>query len=265
MFHQLTKSFLMKKTLTLLLLSVLMVCGTQELLSQEDSFTPMWESFYITPDNTKLKVLGEAMAKHNKKYHKEGPHQARVYNVVTGPNMGKMVWQMGPLKFAHLDSRPKAGGHDEDWRDNVMPYVKKLSHGEYWKQDMELSNTGMLDGNVANTPILHIRFHEVAKDHGYSVDHLLKQISEAVKAMDGDNPWGVYDNQFRQGYRIGRHLATVGFLKNYAEYDEPGTFKETFIKVHGEDSWQPFIEGMSDAMSNSWDEIWEYNAALSGN
>jgi len=256
----------MKKLFTLLLIVVISISSSNELQAQDDSFTPMWESFYITPDNTKLKELGEVMAKHNKKYHSEqGPHHALVYNVVSGPNMGKMVWQMGPLKFAHLDSRPKGGGHDEDWRDNVMPYVKKLSHGEYWKQDMELSNTDMMDGNVGNTPILHIRFHEVAEGHGYSVDHLLDQISSTIKAMDGDNPWGVYDNQFRQGYRIGRHLATVSFLKNYAEYDEPNTFKDTFIKLHGEDAWQPFIRGMADSMSNSWDEIWEYNAALSGN
>ncbi len=131
-----------------------------------------------------------------------------------------------------------------------MPYVKKLSHGEYWKQDMELSNTDMMDGNVGNTPILHIRFHEVAEGHGYSVDHLLDQISSTIKAMDGDNPWGVYDNQFRQGYRIGDFLATVSFLKNYAEYDEPNTFKDILIKLHGEDVWQPFIRGMADSMSN---------------
>lgn len=255
----------MKKLPTLLILSVLLLCGSNVLTAQEETGSRMWESFYITPDNTKLKALGEAMAKHNKKYHaEEGPHQATVYNVVSGPNMGKMIWQMGPLKFAHLDNRPKTGGHDEDWRDNVMPNIKKLSTGEYWKEDAELSNLKMLDDDNAQTPILHIRFHEVSKGHGYNVDHLLDQISETVKAMEGDNPWGVYDNQFRQGYRIGRHLATVSFLKNYAEYDEPSKFKETFVKLHGEDSWQPFIEGMSDAMSNSWDEIWEYNATLSG-
>jgi hypothetical protein len=255
----------MKKLFTLLLLSAIMICGTSEIQAQEDSFTPMWESFYITPDYTKLKELSEAMAKHNKKYHSEGPYQVTVFNVVSGPNIGKMIWQMGPLKYAHLDSRPSAGGHDEDWRDNVMPNVKEMSHGEYWKQDMEHSNTDMLDGDVSKMPILHIRYHEVAEGHGYNVDHLLSQISKTIKAMDGDNPWGVYDNQFRQGYAIGRHLATVGFSKNYAEYDEPGTFKETFIKVHGEDDWQPFLEGMSDAMSNSWDEIWEFNKELSGN
>ena len=107
-----------------MLIVVISIGSTNELLAQDDSINPMWESFYITPDNTKKKELGEAMSKHNKKYHSEqGPHHAVVYNVVSGPNMGKMVWQMGPLKFAHLDSRPKSGGHDEDWRDNVMPYV----------------------------------------------------------------------------------------------------------------------------------------------
>ncbi len=256
----------MKKLFTLLLASAIAVGSITELQAQDDSFTPMWESFYITPDYTKLKELGEALSAHNKKYHgEEGPHHAIVFNVVSGPNIGKMVWQMGPLKFSHLDSRPSDNGHNEDWRDNVMPYVKKMSHGEYWKQDVEASNTEGMSGDINDTPILHIRFHEVAKDHGYSVDHLLNQISETIKAMDGDNPWGVYDNQFRQGYRIGRHLATVSFLKNYAEYDEPSKFRETFEKVHGEDAWQPFVRGMMDSMSNSWDEIWEYNAELSGN
>ena len=84
----------MRKLLTLLLLTAIAMGSSTELQAQDDSFTPMWESFYITPDNTKLKDLGEAMAKHNKKYHgEEGPHQAVVYNVVSGPNMGKLVWK----------------------------------------------------------------------------------------------------------------------------------------------------------------------------
>lgn len=235
------------------------------LWSQEDAVEPVWESFYITPDNTQLKALSEALSKHNKKYHAEGAHMARVYNVVSGPNIGKLIWQMGPLRFSDLDTRPSKGGHDEDWRDNVMPYVKKMSHGEYWKQDNRFNNTEMLDGDVSKTPILHIRFHEVARGHGYNLDGLLEQITKTVKAMDGDNPWGVYDNQFRQGYTIGRHLATVSFLKNWAEYDDDNNFKKTFMEIHGENSWESFIRGMDDALTNSWDEIWQYNAELSGN
>lgn len=253
-----------KKTITFLTIFMLVFGAATTLNAQDDSDYKMWESIMLTPDNTKLKALGEAMHKHNKAYHQEGPYKATVYNIVSGPNVGNIVWEMGPLKFSHLDNRPSKGGHDEDWRDNVMPNIKKMTHGEYWKEDKKLSNTSMLDPDKVTHPILLFRYFEASAGHGYSIDHLLEQMSETVKAMDGDNPWGVYDNEFRQGFTIGRHLAWVSFNKNWAEMDEAPKFKETFIKVHGEDSWRPFTEGMADSFSNSWDEIWEYNAKMSG-
>ncbi len=81
--------------------------------------------------------------------------------------------------------------------------------------------------------------------------------------MDGDNPWGIYYNEFRQG-DLGRHIATVVPLENWAELDDDGNFKKTFLKVHGENSWEPFLENMNDTFSNSWDEIRSFNANLSG-
>ena len=255
---------MIKKSISLLTM-VAIVFGTMLTVNaQDDSSYAMWESIMLTPDNTQLKVLGENMRKHNQTYHSEGVHQASVYNITSGPNSGKLLWIMGPLTFTDLDTRPAVGGHDEDWRDNVMPYIKKLGSIEYWKQDDKNSNTAMLDGDNSKYPIQHIRYFEVARDHGYSVDNLLKQIGETVKAMDGINPWGVYDNQFRQGYDIGRHIATVGFNANWAEYDKDGNFKETFLKLHGENSWDAFTEGMADSFHNSWDEIWVYNANMSG-
>lgn len=224
----------------------------------------MWENIMLTPDYTKLKVFGENMRKHNQKYHKDGPYEATVYNIATGPNVGKIIWEMGSLTFSHLDARPSKGGHDEDWRDNVMPYVKKMHTAEYWKEDSKLSNVGMLDGDNSKYPLLYLRYFEAQDGHGYSIDHLLKQMSEAVKAMEGENPWGVYDNQLRQGFDVGRHLAWVSFMKNWAEMDEPPKFKKAFLKVHGEDAWDAYQRGLADSFSNSWDEVWEYNAALSG-
>ena len=82
--------------------------------------------------------------------------------------------------------------------------------------------------------------------------------------MDGVNPWGFYDNQFRQGYDIGRHIASVSFLKNWAELDDDDKFKETFLKVHGDDSWDAFQRGTSDSFHNTWDEIWVYDKNMSG-
>ena len=255
---------MLKKLFLSSLVMTFILTGYAKLQAQDEDQYAMWQSVYLTPDNSKLKELGDALSKHNKKYHNEGPYKAVVYNVVTGPNIGQLVWQMGPLNYAHLDARPSEGGHDDDWRSNVMPYVKKMKHGEYWKQDNKLSNTSMLTSGEFTYPLLHIRFYEVAKNNGHQVNHLLKQMSETVKAMEGENPWGVYWNEFRQGYSIGRHVASVSFSKNWAEFDQKNDFKETFLKVHGENSWLGFIDGIKDAFSDSWDEIWRYNKKLSG-
>ncbi len=253
-----------KKVLSIFILSLFLFGPVSTLIAQEESTYAMWESFYITPDNTKLKALGESMANHNKKYHSEAPYNAVVYNVVSGPNTGKLVWRMGPLNYSHLDNRPSGDGHDEDWRDNVMPNIKKISTGEYWKQDDKVSNMSMVNAETPPFQILHVRFFEVAKGQGHQINHLFKQISNTIKDMEGDNPWGLYDNEFRQGYVIGRHLASVSFMKNWAEYDEKNKFKEHFLKVNGDDSWNAFDKGMAETFSNSWDEIEEYNATLSG-
>lgn len=231
----------------------------------DDSSYQMWESIVLTPDNTKLKVLGENMRAHNQKYHAKGSaHEATVYSISTGPNAGKFMWEMGPLTFSDLDTRPAEEGHDEDWRDNIMPYIKKMGTVEYWKQMDKLSNVGLLDDDNSKYPILYLRYFEVAKGHGYTVQNLLKQMSAAVKAMDGENPWGLYSNEFRQGYDIGRHIAWVSFIKNWAEFDIDGNFKDAFMKANGENSWDVYLRGMDDAFSNSWDEIWVYSKELSG-
>ncbi len=256
---------MIKKMKCLLMTALLIFGATAITIAQEDSSYEMWESIMLTPDNTKLKVLGENMRKHNQKYHaKGGTHEAVVYNITSGPNSDKLIWEMGPITFSDLDTRPALGGHDEDWRDNIMPYVKKLGSVEYWKNMKDLSNVSMLDDDNSKYPILYLRYFEVARGHGYTIPHLLKQMSDAVKGMEGNNPWGLYDNQLRQGYDIGRHIAWVSFFKNWTEFDVDGNFKEAFLEANGENSWDAYLRGMDDTFSNSWDEIWIYNKELSG-
>ena len=49
------------KLLAILLISIISIGTTSSLQAQDESSYAMWESFYLTPDNTKLKALGEAM------------------------------------------------------------------------------------------------------------------------------------------------------------------------------------------------------------
>ena len=256
---------MIKKSISLLMMIALMVGFNHTLKAQEKAVSyEMWESIVLTPDNTKLKLLGDALRKHNQLHHKQAPYKAYVYNIVTGPNVGKLVWEMGPVTFSQLDKRPSGGTHDDDWRDQVLPYVKNMANGEYWRKDDKLSNTGMMSTEGVSHPLLFVRYLEVADNQGHNINRLLKQISETVKAMEGENPWGVYHNEFRQGSKIGRHIATVGFYKNWTEFDKENDFRKVFEKLHGENSWDAFDKSMSDTFSNSWDEIWEYNAKLSG-
>lgn len=231
--------------------------------AQETEDYSMWENIMLTPDYTKLKILQTNMRKHNQTYHKEGAHRATVYNISTGPNAGNIIWQMGPMMFKHNNTRPEGGGHDEDWRDNVMPYVKKMHAVEYWTQDDKLSNTAMLTGDDMQYPILYIRYFEVNEDHGYTMNSIFKRVSETLKSIPGENPWGLYYNEFLQG-NLGRHVATVSFMKNWTEMDKDIKFKDAFEKLHGENSWDEFLKTLDDTFTNRWDEIWAYNKEMSG-
>jgi hypothetical protein len=255
---------MLTKTMASFLMLAMVFTYSNTINAQESEDYNMWESIMFSPDNTQLKTLGENMRKHNQTYHKEGPYNAMVYNITTGPNTGNMIWQMGSMMFKHNDTRPEDGGHDEDWRDNVMPYVKKIHTIEYWEQDDKKSNVSILAGDEVKHPILFIRYFEIEEGHGYTMNNHFKQVSETIKSMEGENPWGLYYNAFLQG-DLGRHVATVGFYKNWAEFDEDGpSFREAYEKLYGENSWDSFTETRDDTFSNRWDEIWVYNKNLSG-
>jgi hypothetical protein len=249
-----------------LLMMVAIVFGTVFTMNaqEEASSYEMWEDIMLTPDNTKLKVLEDNMRKHNQTYHNAGPHKSTVYNITTGPNTGKIVWEMGALTYPDLDTRPSAGGHDEDWRDNIMPYIKKMNTAEYWKSNKELNNTDMLDGDNSKYPILFVRYHEIADGIARSsINKYFERISKTVKALDGVNPWGVYYNEFQQG-DLGRHITTFSFSPNWADFDRDVNWADTFKKENGEFSQFDQNTLRNSIFTNRWDEIWVYNKHMSG-
>ncbi|MFL0352329.1 hypothetical protein [Xanthomarina sp. GH4-25] len=252
-----------KKTIASAMMLVMVLGVSINANSQESKDYTMWQNVMLTPDYANLKTFGENMRKHNQTYHSEGHFNAFVFNITTGPNAGNIIWQMGPMMFKHNDSRPR-GAHDADWRDNVMPYVKKVQTVEYWSQDDELSNTSLLAGDEVKYPILFVRIMELADDHQYLMKDFFKKVSTTLKSMPGENPWGLYYNNFLQG-DLGRHVASVGFSKNWTEFDKEGpNFKEAFEKLHGENSFQNFLDARDDLFEDTFDEIWVYNKNLSG-
>jgi hypothetical protein len=222
----------------------------------------IFETIILTPDYEEIATLAANLEAHNKEFHTAGtPYEAYVYNITTGPNSGKMVWMMGPFsKWADLDNRPGGEAHDENWMTTVVPYLENMEHGEYWKRDNEMSKapTGK------QYPLMFIRYHSISKAEGYRFGPLLEKISSVMKAMDEAESWAVYDNLLRQGYDTGRHVAMIGGMNNWAEMDEDWPFMDKFKEMYGDAAWNAFVSDMEVVTTNSWDEIWSYNAKLSG-
>lgn len=224
--------------------------------SQDNGYT-MYMSLSIKPDYSNLKKFNENMKVHNEKYHNSGAHIANVWSVASGPKIGEVVWMMGPLKYADLDA-PLGKEHDEHWNNSIMPYVKSLGTLEYWKRNDKISN---IEGDPRSK--LYIRTSKINQGQSYRVNDFYSKINDVLKAMDGENPWSVYVNQFRQG-DMGRHYAAVSGFNSWAEFDENNHFKDKFIEVHGENSWTPFLNMQGEIFEDTYDEIWVLIPELAG-
>lgn len=231
-------------------------------IGQEESYYQI-EMIRLIPDTENIKELSENLAAHNKKYHSKAPYQAAVFNVVTGPDVGDLVWTMGPVTFSELDGRPSDTGHDEDWAFNVVPNLEDVTHGEYWRRNAKRIVNPREPGS-APYPVYFIRYLNVEKGQGYRVGDLLDKIHATLEKTEGVLYWAQYDNWFRQGFETGRHIALVRGLNKWAELDKSLKFVEHFEKLYGEGSFDDFQRAFNEVFSNSWDEIWVLNKKLSG-
>jgi len=139
-----------------------------------------------------------------------------------------------------------------------MPYVKSLGTLEYWKRNDKISN---IEGDPR--PKLYIRTSKVNDGQSYRVNDFYSKINDVQKAMDGENPWSVYVNQFIQG-DLGRHYAAVRGFNTWAELDENKHFKEKFLEIHGKNSWGPFLNMQDEIFEDAYDEIWILIPELAG-
>ena len=108
-----------------------------------------------------------------------------------------------------------------------------------------------------------LNLSEITVKPGHDAQFLegVKSWKKCYVDSEGKDKW----NMWRRVQGKGSVYTLTSTMANWAEMDdESNNFKKTFFKVHGEDSWDGFVETWKNTFSNSWDEIWEYNANLSG-
>jgi len=248
----------MKKIITLL---VTLIFSSSLFAEDEKSYT-QFDSFRFSVSGKNIKKLTKNMRKHIKKYHGEGLYKTTVYNVASGVDVGKFVWVMGPITFAEMDARPENKKHDEDWEDNIGPYLSSYEHGEFWRNE-----EGLVINNISKdaAPInmWNVRYLTVNSGQGERIKEVMKQIKDTLDKIGKVKYWAVLDNQLTQGNLNGRHLMAINSMDSWAQYDEDWKFKDNFEEIHGKDSFKKFWKDYDEVFKNSWEEVLIVNKEMS--
>jgi len=231
----------------------------------EDAKTyKQYDTFRFTVDNQYAKKLTKNMRKHIKKYHVKGTLKTKIYNVTYGASANDLIWVMGPVSYAELDARPDDKKHDEDWADNINPYITSYNQSEIWRN---------MDGLVINNqdekaeaPERYItRYLTINSDQKKDViNYLLTQIKNTLDKTGKVKYWAVLENQFIQGNINGRHLMAISSMESWAELDEDWEFGKHFEALHGKGSFKAFRESYNTVFKNQWQEVIVVNKEMSG-
>jgi len=225
--------------------------------AQDESYK-MYDVIYIKPKYDKVKELSEAVAKHNKEFHNEGPHTSSVWMVQSGSYSGWWAWIMGPLTYTDLDSRPDSKEHLEDWMGEVMPYIQEYAERNLWKLDDEVSFVPE-DSFTGKTIWSN---YDIKPFEGYRFTEMLKLVKKVYEEKEYTRSFAVYRAQF-DSRNMGSVTISFGF-KSWAFFDEDKTFKKDFEEVHGEGSWWKFMEEFKEIVISVEDQAAIFVPELSG-
>lgn len=211
----------------------------------------------VSPD--KAPMVEAAMGPHNKKYHASGPYGVRVYNVTGGPNSGQYKWVMGPGTWAGLDARPDDDMHDMDWDANVARNVLPGGGTEYIRFDNKLSRFPV-DFKVNR---LFVRYVDVVRGKMDKVKELMAKVQKVYADKIPAETYGVYWNEL-PSTSSGRDLTIVSFFDKYAWMAADDGFDAKYEEVYGKGTIDAFWVAWRESTVGQENEIWEYNADLSG-
>ncbi len=229
------------------------------LLAQTDPGYMIFENGMITANPAKVTEFETGLAAHNKKYHAEGLHGARVYWISNGPNVGKYMWVMGPLPWSAMDQRPAQEGHDADWNKNVMPYMLADGDQDYWRFHPELSNFPN-DFDLKNLLVFIIdvkRFKQMD-----FMDKVVRKVQKVYMEKMPDQSYGVYTNEMPNAG--GKDFAWVDFFAQSSWMGEEDTFPQQFEEVHGTGSFSQFLKDVEATSDGERQELWIFREDLSG-
>jgi hypothetical protein len=226
----------MKKSITLTIIALLLVCSTFAQTSEEKP-TMVTETMYLMPKHGMEDKFEAAVKAHNTKFHPDGPYKAGLRKVEYGEKAGWYVWVFGPTTYASIDSRPtKEGGHDADWSATVDPLVDKYGDTQLWEFNDNLSY-GM--DKLKSSKYYEAWSVKLKRGEYYRFKALAEKLKKTYESM-GTSAFIVYNNPLHT--TNGADVALIWNFNSFDEWSKDSGVKAAFEKLYGSGSWQNMLD-----------------------
>ncbi len=219
----------------------------------------VFENGLLTANPSRITEFEAGLAAHNKKYHSNGLHGARVYWISSGPNIGRYMWVKGPLPWSDVDQGPAGGDHDADWNTNVIPNMLIEGEQDYWRFRPELSHFPE-DFDLKNLLVSYVDLKRFR--HTEFIDKVVKKIQKVYMQEYPDHTYGVYTNEMANNR--GKDFVWIDFFPATAWLGQPDTFPIKFETVHGDGSFIKFLSDVEETSEGEVEELWIFREDLSG-
>jgi len=210
----------------------------------------------VFPKVDKVLEFEKALTAHAQKYH-TGDWKWRVYEIQSGPDAGGYHIVEGPNSWDEIDKRGNLGSdHNNDWNKNVAIYLTDRSSIGFSVFQDTLSTVELTDYSD-KINITHI-FPKIG--WGNKVRDMIAWLKPVWKG--GGESVAVY-----QASSSGpAQYSLVTRYKNGLKERETGyrkPFKGRYEAVHGEDSFEAYLDVIRNYITDAWSELLFYRADLS--
>lgn len=210
----------------------------------------------VFPKVDKRLEFEKAISAHAKKYH-SGDTKWRVLQIQSGNDAGGYQVSEGPTSWEALDSRGNMGDeHNNDWNKNVTIHLTERGSTGYFVYQDSLSSVAVGD----HSDKINITHFYPKIGHGGRISAAIKKL-RAGWMVDGSavavytaSSSGPQQYVLVTRYKQGLKERANGFRK---------PFKGVFEGIHGEDSWEDYLDELRQYADQIWSELLFYRADLS--
>lgn len=237
----------MKKIFLLLMLAPLLGAGqTKNVANANRVFAKV----------DKVLEFEKALAAHAQKYH-TGDWKWRVFEIQSGPDAGGYHISEGPNSWEQIDTRGNLGAeHNNDWNKSVAIYLTEKGSQSYSVYQDSLS-TVMLTDYADKINITHY----VQKiGWGNKVREMIANSTPVWKALGQSVAVYQYSSSGPAQYAVVTRYKNG--LKERATMTNT-TFKDKYEAVHGQDSFDDYLEILRAYVAEQWSELLFLRADLS--